>query len=159
MTDAGQFRSDAPWRHAFDNARDPYTARNALGLTSLGGSGGGAPVDAQYIIAAADPTLTAEWVLTDSATIAWDFTTPGQVKANSTAGGGNVSNVGTPAADDFAVWTTATTIKGITPAAALTAIGAQPAGSYQPLAPVDGVGRAAGYSLSSLYRISPSMPT
>ena len=42
MTDAGQFRSDAPWRHAFDAARDPYTARNALGITSLGG-GGGAP--------------------------------------------------------------------------------------------------------------------
>src|SRR5580765_5025478 len=29
---------DAPFRIAFDNARDPYTARNALGITSSGGS-------------------------------------------------------------------------------------------------------------------------
>ena len=27
----------------FDNARDPYTARNALGITGTGGGGGGAP--------------------------------------------------------------------------------------------------------------------
>ena len=101
------------------------------------------PVDAEYITAVADPTLTNEWVLTDSATIAWDFTTPGQVKANSTAGGGNVSNVGTPAADEFAVWTTATTIKGITPAAALTAIGAA-AGRQLSANVSDVVARAAG---------------
>ena len=43
---------------------------------------GGAPVDAQYLVAAADPTLTAERVVTDSATIEWDFTTPGQAQAS-----------------------------------------------------------------------------
>jgi hypothetical protein len=32
---------DVPWRRDFDAARDPYTARNALGITSLGGGGGG----------------------------------------------------------------------------------------------------------------------
>jgi hypothetical protein len=30
---------DVPWRRDFDAARDPYTARNALGITSLGGGG------------------------------------------------------------------------------------------------------------------------
>ena len=51
-----------PYRVAFDNARDPYTARNALGILSIPGTGGIAPADAQYIVAAADPTLTAEAV-------------------------------------------------------------------------------------------------
>ena len=32
---------DAPWRRDFDAARDPYTARNALGITSTGGGGSG----------------------------------------------------------------------------------------------------------------------
>ena len=47
-------------------------------------------------MAAADATLTAERVLTNTASITWDFTTPGQAKANTAAGGGNVSNCGTP---------------------------------------------------------------
>jgi hypothetical protein len=36
----------------------------------------------QYLVGAADPTLTAERVVTDTATISWDLTTPGQAKAN-----------------------------------------------------------------------------
>src|SRR5262245_19808469 len=28
-----------PWRRDFDAARDPYTARNALGITATGGGG------------------------------------------------------------------------------------------------------------------------
>jgi len=43
---------------------------------------GGAPVNAQYLVAAADPTLTAERVATNTATVEWDFTTPGQAKAS-----------------------------------------------------------------------------
>ena len=87
-----------PYRIAFDTARDPYAARNALGILGPGGTlvpsggGGGAPPGAQYIVAAADPTLTAERVLTNTATITWDFSTPGQAKASTAAGGGNVSN-------------------------------------------------------------------
>jgi hypothetical protein len=73
---------DAPFRIAFDNARDPYTARNALGITDISAR---APIDAQYITAAVDATLTAERVLTDTATVTWDFATAGQAKAN-TAG-------------------------------------------------------------------------
>jgi hypothetical protein len=43
---------------------------------------GGAPTNAQYLVAAADPTLTAERVATNTATVEWDFTTPGQAKAS-----------------------------------------------------------------------------
>jgi hypothetical protein len=56
---------------------DPLT-----GVISSTGGGGGAPVDAQYLVAAADSTLTAERVVVDSATIEWDFTTPGQAQAS-----------------------------------------------------------------------------
>jgi hypothetical protein len=119
----------APWRIAFDNARDPYTARNALGAEAIGGGGGGgggAPDNAEYIVAATDATLTAERVLTNTATITWDFTTPGQAKASTAAGGGNVSNSGTPTLGQYAKWTTATTIQGVSAATVLGDIGAQP---------------------------------
>jgi hypothetical protein len=121
-----------PWRQQFDAARDPYAARNTLGITSTGG-GGGAPTTAQYITATADPTLTAERVLTNTASITWDFSTPGQAKANAAGGGGNVSNSGTPTVGQYGKWVTATTIQGVAPATVLSDIGAQPAGSYQPL--------------------------
>jgi hypothetical protein len=82
--------SASPWRRAFDSARDPYTARNALGILIdvSGTGGGGAPTDAEYITASPDATLTNERVLTDTATITWDFSTAGQAKANATVGGG-----------------------------------------------------------------------
>jgi len=49
---------------------------------------GGAPTGAEYVVAALDGTLTNERVLTNTATVIWDFTTPGQVKATATGGGG-----------------------------------------------------------------------
>ena len=56
---------------------------------------------AEYVTAAADATLTAERVLTNTATVTWDFTTAGQAKANAAVGGGgNVSNSGTPTSDN-----------------------------------------------------------
>jgi hypothetical protein len=128
MTDI--YDSRPPWRQQFDSARDPYTARNVLGITASGG--GGAPVGAEYITSATNATLTAERVLTNTATITWDFSTPGQAKANAAAGG-NVSNSGTPTVGQYAKWVTATTIQGVAPATVLSDIGAQPAGSYQPL--------------------------
>jgi hypothetical protein len=96
------------------------------GTLSAVATGAEAPANAEYITASANPQLSAERVLTDTATITWDFSTPGEAKATSIAGGGNVSNVGTPTSGQFARWTSATTIEGISPAAALTAIGAQP---------------------------------
>lgn len=47
-----------------------------------GGGGGGAPSNATYIVQTANATLSAERVLTDTATITWDFGTAGQAKAN-----------------------------------------------------------------------------
>ena len=82
-------------------------------LSSTGGGGGGAPIGAQYVVSALDGALTNERLLTDSATITWDFSTPGVVQANSSAGGGNVSTSGTPAVNQLAQWVTSTTIKGI----------------------------------------------
>ena len=46
------------------------------------GSGGGAPDDAQYLVAAANGDLTAERVPTNTATVEWDFGTAAQAKAN-----------------------------------------------------------------------------
>jgi uncharacterized protein DUF5907 len=140
---------DVPWRREFDAARDPYTARNALGITTTGG-GGGAPTTAEYITASTDPTLTNERVLTNTASITWDFSTPGQAKASTVAGGGNVSNSGTPTVGQYAKWVTSTTIQGVAPATVLSDIGAQPAGSYQPLDP-DLTSLAGAASTNAIY--------
>jgi hypothetical protein len=95
-------------------------------------AGGGTTETAEYILATAVPTeLVNGRLLTNSATVTWDFSTAGQAKANTSAGGGNVSNVGTPTSGQYAKWTTATTIAGVAPSTVLSDIGAQPAGSYQ----------------------------
>ncbi len=47
---------------------------------------GGAPIDGQYITSATNTTLTNERVLTDTATVTWDFGTAGQAKANASGG-------------------------------------------------------------------------
>ncbi len=46
------------------------------------GGAGSAPTDAEYVVGAAHADLTAERVLTDTATVTWDLGTPGQAKAN-----------------------------------------------------------------------------
>jgi hypothetical protein len=57
-------------------------------FTAGSGVGSGAPVDAEYITSSTNATLTAERVLTDTATVTWDRTTAGQIKANAVASGG-----------------------------------------------------------------------
>jgi hypothetical protein len=47
-----------------------------------GGGGGGAPTGAQYLVGALDATLTAERLVTNTATVTWDLATAGQAKAN-----------------------------------------------------------------------------
>lgn len=47
-----------------------------------GGGGGGAPTDAQYLVGAADATLSAERVCTDTSSIDCDAGTAGQIKFN-----------------------------------------------------------------------------
>jgi hypothetical protein len=51
-------------------------------------AGGGAPTDAEYITSTLNGTLSAERVLTDTATITWDRATAGEIKANAVGGGG-----------------------------------------------------------------------
>lgn len=52
------------------------------------GSGGGAPASADYLVRTANAGLSAELVVTDTATVTWDFSTPGQAKANASGSGG-----------------------------------------------------------------------
>lgn len=49
--------------------------------SSGGGGGGGAPTGAEYIVASSNGSLTNEFVATNTATLTWDFSTPGQAKA------------------------------------------------------------------------------
>lgn len=110
----------APTPGPSDN--DTSIATTAFVQTALAGFSGGAPISAQYIVGALDGILTNERLLTDSASVAWDLTVPGVVKANTVAGGGNVSNSGTPTINQIAQWVTSTTIKGID----ISALGFQP---------------------------------
>ena len=90
----------------------------------------GAPTDAEYVVASNNPVLTNERTFQDSASIQWDLTVPGKVRANATGTGlGNVSNFGAPVAGQLAEWVTPTSIKGIDK----SSLGFQPAGFYQPL--------------------------
>lgn len=66
-----------------------------------------APVGAQYIMAAADSTLTNERVATATPTISWDFSTPSQALANVVDGslgtaklGGDITTAGKALLDD-----------------------------------------------------------
>jgi len=52
-----------------------------------------APLGAEYITSITDATLTNERVLTDTATITWDRTTAGQIKANAAGGGGTSTTI------------------------------------------------------------------
>lgn len=55
-------------------------------LDSLIPSGGAAPADADYLVKTANGTLSAERVVTDTATVTWDWSVAGQAKANASAG-------------------------------------------------------------------------
>jgi microcystin-dependent protein len=114
----------APTATPGDN--DTTIATTAFVQAAVAAGGTAAPASAEYITSSPNASLSAERVLTNSATITWDFTVAGQAKANTAAGGGNVSNSGTPAANQYARWVTAVTIQGVAPATVLTDIGGQP---------------------------------
>jgi microcystin-dependent protein len=105
---------------------DTSIATTGFVQAALASFTGGAPIDAEYITSSASAALTGERVLTNTATITWDFSTPGQAKASTAAGGGNVSSSGTPVVGQYGKWVTATTIQGVAPATVLADIGAQP---------------------------------
>jgi hypothetical protein len=80
------------------NATDATLARVSAGVVSVEGqniltAATGAPIGAEFITSTSDATLTAERVLTDTATVTWDRTTAGQIKANATGGGGGAVTV------------------------------------------------------------------
>src|SRR5262245_11215507 len=64
-----------------------------INAAAASGGGGGAPTGAEYVVASADATLTAERVATDTATVDVDTGTAGQMKWNVIPGG----LAGTPA--------------------------------------------------------------
>lgn len=50
--------------------------------STLPGAGGGAPTTAEYLVGALDGTLSAERLVTDTATVTWDLSVAGQAKSN-----------------------------------------------------------------------------
>jgi hypothetical protein len=86
----------------------------------------GAPNDAQYLVGAVNSQLTAERVVTNTATVTWDLSTPGQAKAN--AVGATVFKATTTFTD--------AQIKAM-PTSALTLVAAQGAGTRIQLITID----------------------
>lgn len=76
-------------------------------------TGGGAPTDAQYLVGAADATLSDERVVTDTATVAWDLATASQAKADVVPAGIPLDDLGAPA--DNTDLNVSTTAHGLTP--------------------------------------------
>src|SRR5262245_28672119 len=101
---------DPPFRRAFDAARDPYAARNALGITSTGGGGGVGTINGM-----SGPAITI--AAGAGISVANGSNT---VTITNTGGGGNVSNSGTPTSLQYARWVTSTTIQGVAPATVLS---------------------------------------
>ncbi len=78
---------------AYVDATDELYAWDGAAWDLIGpGSGGsGAPTTADYLVKTADAGLSAERVVTDTATITWDWATPGQAKANFIGGSGGAA--------------------------------------------------------------------
>src|SRR5678810_1426009 len=65
-----------------DLATDPFLRTSAATT--------GAPASADYLVKTANGGLSAERVVTDTATITWDWSTAGQAKANLVARKGSI---------------------------------------------------------------------
>lgn len=68
------------------------TALDPITFVEIEGTGGGAPADAEYLVGASHPDLSAERVVTNTPTVTWDLATAGQAKANVPAGAVAPSN-------------------------------------------------------------------
>src|SRR5262245_40194477 len=110
---------DVPWRREFDAERDPYAARNALGITTTGGGGAGvSSINGQTgaVTISAGNGISVGGAITISGTL---FTSVAQGDVPASGGGttnflradgtwttpgsgGNVSNSGTPTAGQYA---------------------------------------------------------
>lgn len=67
------------------------TVGSGLSISGTTLTGTGAPADAEYIVGALSGSLSAERVVTDTATITWDLATAGEAKANVVGGVGSGS--------------------------------------------------------------------
>ena len=82
-------------------------SQDVLDDIASGGGGGGAPTTAEYLVGTSDGTLSAERVVTDTATAVWDLSTPGQAAVNVPDGsigtaklGGDITAAGIALLDD-----------------------------------------------------------
>ncbi|NBV19944.1 hypothetical protein [Janthinobacterium sp.] len=88
-------------------------------VTLGGGGGGGAPTTADYLVRTANGSLSAERVVTDTATITWDWSTAGQAKASAVLGSGgalayaDTSTFGRSLIDDADAATARTTLGAV----------------------------------------------
>lgn len=71
------FRTDLSAHYVWDEATATWNV--------IASGAADAPADAEYAVAAPNGSLSAARVLTDSATVTWDFGTPGEIKANAAA--------------------------------------------------------------------------
>lgn len=74
--------------------------------------GSNAPVGASFVTRFSEPGLTSEWVLSNSATLTWDFSTPGQARANVVVPPG-ITITGTPFSGQLAQWTGPSSLQGV----------------------------------------------
>lgn len=71
-----------------DSTSGLLSARLGDGTTVTLGGGSGAPTTVDYLVRTANAGLSAERVVTDTATITWDWSTAGQAKASAVLGSG-----------------------------------------------------------------------
>jgi hypothetical protein len=76
----GNDADDTPFTPSADVPRSDVQAAIDYGLS--GGAGGAVADDAEFLVKVGHADLTNERVVTDTATITWDFATLGQAKAN-----------------------------------------------------------------------------
>ena len=85
---------------------DVTIAASGITVTNLSGAGGGAPTNAEYIVGAANGSLSAERVVTDTTGntgVTWDLATAAQAKANATNAGKWIKLSTATATDDATV--------------------------------------------------------
>jgi hypothetical protein len=96
----GNDADDTPFTPSADVPRSDVQAAIDYGLS--GGAGGAVADDAEFLVKVGHADLTNERVVTDTATIVWDFATLGQAKANWQHLG--LEDITDPAADRGLFW-------------------------------------------------------
>lgn len=79
--DAWAFLNPAEGLSAWDEDAAETIQYSSSAWAASGGGGGGAPTNADYLVRTANGSLSAERVVTDTPSIAWNWATSGQAKA------------------------------------------------------------------------------